>query len=1186
MSDRFPLIVNEVSRKIEELVAGDSLELTNNGIVISGDRGSGKYLTSDGTNVLWGNPGDVYLTQTQTLTNKTLLSSVISGASNTITNIPNAALSNSSITINGSAIALGGTVVTPNDNTTYTVSAVDGLSATQKIIRLTAGGSGSGNDDVTLAVGSPASVPAGSQPLVLELDRQGDIITLAGTSVDNNTVTTLQSAVGGTPQTGAITIAATGSSTVSQAGTTITIDSSYVDTVTRVRATAGQVYSSGDFTFLASGATSIAQSVDGNGDPTIEYSSTDTVTRLRGTTIGSYTSGDITLTGGTNVTVSQVGSTLEISSIDTNTVTRLASGANLVSAGDFKFTGSGATTITQTTAGGVTTFEISSVNSDTGATLTASGGLLLSGTDFQLKNYANFTGNTVVKWDSGNNQLANSLITDNGSTVTIGGDLIVTGTQTILETQTLIVEDNQIELRKGTNLTGADGGIQLNRATDAAGNVSSYQAFQWYESGGYWRSFDGSIEHRMVSENETQTLTNKTLTSPTLTSPTLGAATATSINGLIVTSTASSTLTVDPAKTLEVQRSLLLTTDDVNNSVTVNFRNGGNIAYRSDTLAAFASTTSTQLRGLISDTTGTGRLVFQDGPTILTAINTGSASFNLVNSTATSINLGGAAQTITIGAAGGTTTFDQSVVVNEDLTVGAAISDSITFNGTLNLELADLTLYGGSAAPFYVGRGGGSVTSNVRAGHNALLNNSSGSQNTAIGFEALYTNNSGASNTAIGNRALRANGVGRNNVAIGKDCLLVNLDGEQNIGIGNNSLASNNAGDANVCIGHYAGFAALGTGNVLIGPADNENAADATYAPPNIGGDRQLVIGSGTNAWIRGDNQFKVTVPSDLTVGGDTTIQGNLVIQGTTTTIESNTISVDDKNLELAAVANVTFTAVCADGSNQITGITPTAGIIPGMRLNSVTGGIDLGANCEIVSLNGNSATLSTSVTGSGTATIDGTGPSDTAANGGGLILKGDTDKTILYDNTRTDKYWTFSENLEIAFGKKFVIGNQLALSASTLGATVVNSSLTSVGTLTNLTVDGFVTIGGVVTEKVFNNYSTALTPASGVLTINLAGANTFCGTPAATAINTWDFTGVGLSNGQSKTITLILTANTAAIYGDACNVDSVAISNGVEWSGGSPPVPTANTDILTFVIVKDNAGITKVFGQGNTDFS
>ena len=75
------------------------------------------------------------------------------------------------------------------------------------------------------------------------------------------------------------------------------------------------------------------------------------------------------------------------------------------------------------------------------------------------------------------------------------------------------------------------------------------------------------------------------------------------------------------------------------------------------------------------------------------------------------------------------------------------------------------------------------------------------------------------------------------------------------------------------------------------------------------------------------------------------------------------------------------------------------------------------------------------------------------------------------------------------------------------------------------------------------------------------------------------------MTNGQSKTITLILTAN-AATYGDACSVDGNAVSNGVQWSGGSPPIATANTDILTFIIVRDNAGVTKVFGQGNTDFS
>ena len=71
MADRFPLIVNSVSKKIEELVSGDYLDLTGNGVIVSGDTGAGKYLTSNGTTVFWDSPGDVYLTQNQTITNKT-----------------------------------------------------------------------------------------------------------------------------------------------------------------------------------------------------------------------------------------------------------------------------------------------------------------------------------------------------------------------------------------------------------------------------------------------------------------------------------------------------------------------------------------------------------------------------------------------------------------------------------------------------------------------------------------------------------------------------------------------------------------------------------------------------------------------------------------------------------------------------------------------------------------------------------------------------------------------------------------------------------------------------------------------------------------------------------------------------------------------------------------------------------
>ena len=181
MADRFPLIINATSKKIEEIASGDRIELTGNGFVIGGDGGNGKYLTSNGSEVFWGIPGDVYLTQTQTLTNKTLESSTISGSLNTLTNIPNSALVNSGITVNGVTIALGGTVVTPDNNTTYSISALDGTTVASKRIRLTSGGNfGAGiTDDVTLAVGTPSSVPAGSNPLTLFLDRTDDTITLS-----------------------------------------------------------------------------------------------------------------------------------------------------------------------------------------------------------------------------------------------------------------------------------------------------------------------------------------------------------------------------------------------------------------------------------------------------------------------------------------------------------------------------------------------------------------------------------------------------------------------------------------------------------------------------------------------------------------------------------------------------------------------------------------------------------------------------------------------------------------------------------------------------------------------------------------------------------------------------------------------------------------------------------------------
>ena len=1122
MADRFPLIVNSVSKKIEELVSGDNLDLTGNGLIVSGNTGAGKYLSSNGNTVFWGDPGDVYLTQTQTVTNKTFETCVISGSTNNITNIANSSLVNSGITINGTTISLGGSVTTDDNNTTYVISAQDGSNVSEKLIRLTSGGnSGAGVDvDVTLGVGSPSSVPSGSNAVSLFIDRSGDVLSLSGHVVDNNTITTI-TAPGGSAQSGAISFTSSGAATVSMTGSTVNIDALDTDTKTKIRAGSSGSYgpadgTTGNFTFLDGTGTTVSQGVNGvTGDPEITYTSTDTVTQIRGGSTGTYTpattgtsTAQISIEGGTslggNTVVSQSGNTILIDSTDTNTVTKLGSDNNgspvAPAAGDFIFKQAGATTIRQTTNNsGQIEIEIESVNTDTGAGLSAlsTGGLLLSGTNFSLKNYNNLSGTTVMKWDDGNNQLTDSIITDDGTTVTIGGDLVVSGTQTIFNTSVLQVEDNIIELRKGTSLSGADGGIQVNRTTDANGVVTLYQQLQWDESGGYWRSYDGSVENRFVTENETQVLTNKTLTNPTFTTPTLGAATATSINGLGIASTASASLDIQSGKTVDINNDLTFTSDNATGNVSVNFRVGGDVAYKSDTLASFSSTTATQLRTLISGTTGTDDLVFQTSPVILTSLVTTSTGFALLNSGAQSIQFGGAATAIDVGSQSGTVTFNGDVIISKDLTLGSDENELFQCNARVDFANSDVLIRGGSSDPMTVGRGTSSVASNTAVGKQALSSISSGSQNTGTGYEALLTANTGAGNTAYGYQALRATGEGDNNTAVGRSSMLGNLSGDKNTTLGANTLESNTAGDANVCLGFYAGYAASGSGNVLIGPADSSNPVnDATYRPPSASGDRQLVIGSGTEYWIRGNSNFDVTLNNDVTVNNSLTVKGDFVVNGVQTVVQSNILEVADKNIELAKVVSTQFTCATTDGSANITAISPTLGLIPGMVVTSNTAGVSVPNGTTIVSLVNNTATLSNNVTGSGTPTFSAIGPSDTAADGGGIILKGaPNDHTWVWSNA--NDAWQSSEDIDIANGKTYNIidgaGNaqqMLSLTqigpssgAVSLGNGVTTSALTSVGTLTALSVSGNITLSD---TSIFGSSG-----ATGVLTLRSASGNT-----------------------------------------------------------------------------------------------
>jgi hypothetical protein len=79
--------------------------------------------------------------------------------------------------------------------------------------------------------------------------------------------------------------------------------------------------------------------------------------------------------------------------------------------------------------------------------------------------------------------------------------------------------------------------------------------------------------------------------------------------------------------------------------------------------------------------------------------------------------------------------------------------------------------------------------------------------------------------------------------------------------------------------------------------------------------------------------------------------------------------------------------------------------------------------------------------------------PTDTTANGGGITLKGSTDKTFNWLNATGA--WTSSENISVATGKAYFINGTSVLNSTTLGSGVTSSSLTSVGTITSGTWSG-----------------------------------------------------------------------------------------------------------------------------------
>jgi hypothetical protein len=185
-----------------------------------------------------------------------------------------------------------------------------------------------------------------------------------------------------------------------------------------------------------------------------------------------------------------------------------------------------------------------------------------------------------------------------------------------------------------------------------------------------------------------------------------------------------------------------------------------------------------------------------------------------------------------------------------------------------------------------------------------------------------------------------------------------------------------------------------------------------------------------------------VTFVKNLTgVDSDFSVGGNLTVTGTTTTISSVTVQAKDRNIELGIVSTGSFTGDINAGEADITNVSDTTNLAPGVQVSLTSGGgtVTMSGAYTVQSISGTTVTLSGVFQGSGSATgtvFGAGGATDTTADGGGITLKSSVDRTISWQ--ASNSAWKLSEHADLADGKAYMIDGTTVLSeTSVLGCTI-----------------------------------------------------------------------------------------------------------------------------------------------------
>ena len=540
---------------------------------------------------------------------------------------------------------------------------------------------------------------------------------------------------------------------------------------------------------------------------------------------------------------------------------------------------------------------------------------------------------------------------------------------------------------------------------------------------------------------------------------------------------------------------------------------------------------------------------------------------------------------LTLDSAGGTVAVDDNLTVSGDATVtgglvangnvdlGDATSDTITATGrfdsdlvpstdgardlgTSALEWQDLFIDGTAKIDTLTVDENATITGNLTANGNVDLGDATGDTITATGrFDSnLVPSTDGA-------RDLGASTLEWKDIFIDGTAHIDTLDVDENaaiigtldvngsklrVGVGNTDIIVN--GDMRV-----TGIMSVGNGTVTIdettvktGSSNLHNVGIEIAGVNTLGADTP--IGENATIFNNGNATFAgaITAASlDISGGVDvdgttdldtTNVVGTLTVTGDVAadnvTINGNTVSTSSGNLTL-------------DSNGGTTTINDNAVISGNLTVNGTTTTI----NSTTVAIDDKNFQVATGAA------------DDSAANGAGFTVEsGDGNKTFNFEATGDN--WGASENLNLASGKVYKINNTSVLSATTLGSGVVNSSLTTLGTISTGVWQG---------TAIANAYIANPTMSVGGVTLTLGG------TDATPAFNLSDATNYPTSS-LSGTITNAQLAGSI----EGTKLENSGVSAGSY--GGSSAIPVITVDAQGLVTSATTSAIdSTLIAQLNT---